>query len=245
MASHFPLTDLDWVLSHFTLAADLTVLQEQCRLVREGGALVARYDELPFAALAFYADAAAPLAALASRLVEPGEPFYLLLNEGQARLAKDAFAVQEVHPEWQMGFAGDPTTLDAGAAVELGPADLEAMRALAEETGLMAFEANPLRHGPAFGLWKDGQLAAMAATHLAFCGTAEIGNIATHPAHRRQGLARQVVSALVQAHVAAGLRTFLMVFQTNEAAVRLYEGVGFSRLRPMFLLRCSLHVGRR
>ncbi len=235
-----PLTNPDWVLSHFTLAASLTTLREQCRFVQKDDALVSRYDELPFAALSFYAGEAASLAALTSQLVGPGEPFYLLVNQEQARLAEDAFAVHEVHPEWQMGFAGDPLRLDAGAATELGAADLEAMRALTAETGLMALEANPFRWGPAFGLRRGGQLVAMGTTHLLFCGMAEIGNVATHPDHRRQGLARQVVSALVQAHVAAGRHVFLMVLQSNGGAMRLYEGLGFARLRPMFLLRCSL-----
>lgn len=236
----FPLTDPDWVLSHFTLAADLTSLQGQCRFAQEGNALVARYDGLPFAALAFYADDADSLAALAARLVGPEESFYMLLNQEQARLAAEAFAVHEQHPEWQMGFAGDVGALDAGAAVELGPADVRAMGALAAEAGLMAFEADPLRHGPAFGVWQDGRLAAMAATHLAFCGLAEIGNVASGPAYRRQGLARQAVSALVRAHVAAGRQVFLMVFDSNHAALRLYEELGFVRLRLMALLRCSL-----
>lgn len=236
----FPLTDPDWALAHFTLAADLTSLRGQCRFAQESDTLVVRYDELPFPALAFYADDAASLAALAARLVGPEESFYMLLNQEQAHLAAQAFAVHEQQPEWQMGFAGDASALDAGAAAELGPADVGAMQALAAEAGLMALEAHPLRNGPAFGVWQDGQLAAMAATHLVFCGLAEIGNVATRPAYRRQGLARQAVSALVRAHVAAGRQVFLMVFDSNRAAMRLYEGLGFVRLRLMALLRCSL-----
>ena len=60
------------------------------------------------------------------------------------------------------------------------------------------------------------------------------------PTHRRRGHARRVVAALVRAHVAQGRRVFLMVFQTNQAAIRLYEGLGFVQLRPMFLMQCRL-----
>jgi ribosomal protein S18 acetylase RimI-like enzyme len=234
------LADPDWVLDHFTLAADLTTLQEECRFARAEEAVVARYQGLPFPALAFLGLAPAQIAGLAAQLVGPDEPFYLLLNEQEAQLAEQAFAVEQVHPEWQMLFAGDLTDLDPGEAVPLEAPDLEAMQDLAENAGLMALEADPFRYGPAFGVWEAGRLVAMGATHLRVPGAAEIGNVATRTTHRRRGYARQVVAALVQAHVAEGRRVFLVVFQTNHPAVRLYEGLGFVRLRPMFLMRCRL-----
>ena len=234
------LADPDWVLAHFTLAADITTLREECRFARAEEAVVARYQGLPFPALAFLGEDPGQLGGLAAQLVGPDEPFYLLLNEQEAQLAERAFAVEQVQPEWQMLFAGGPAGLDPGRAVSLGRGDLEAMRGLAADAGLMALEADPFRHGPAFGVWEAGRLVAMGATHLRVPGAAEIGNVATRTTHRRRGYARQVVAALVQAHVAEGRRVFLMVFQTNHPAVRLYEGLGFARLRPMFLMRCRL-----
>ncbi len=82
---------------------------------------------------------------------DPHEPFYLLLNERKARLAERAFAVEQVHPEWQMLFTGDPAALDPGGAVPLGPGDLDQMWGLAADAGLMALEVDPFRYGPAFG----------------------------------------------------------------------------------------------
>ncbi|HIE38956.1 MAG TPA: GNAT family N-acetyltransferase [Anaerolineales bacterium] len=245
------LTDPERLLAHFTLAADLTTLRGECRFARSERALVARYDGLPFAALAFWGEDPGELAGLATRLVDPGEVFYLLLNEQQMRPAERAFAVEQVRPEWQMLFMGDPAELDPGDATELGPEHLEGMRDLAAEAGLMALEVDPFRHGPAFGVWAEGTaresplLVAMGATHLAVPGGAEIGNVATRTTHRRRGLARQVVAALVRAHAAQGRRVFLMVFQTNRAAVLLYESLGFVRLRPMFLMRCRLRAKGR
>ena len=115
------LTDPNWALSHFTLAADLTTLRAACRFACAGEALVARYEGLPFPALAFLDRDVGRLGRLAARLVAPGEVFYLLVNEDQARLAERAFAVEETHPEWQMRFQGDPERLDHGAALPLGP----------------------------------------------------------------------------------------------------------------------------
>jgi len=234
------LGDREWVLAHFTLAADLTALREECRFAADGGMVVARYLALPFPALSFFGEEPMLLAQLAARLVGPAESFYLLVNEREARLVAEAFAVEQVQEEWQMPFAGDPARLDPGAAVVLHPRDLPAMQALAANAGLTAFEQDPFRHGPAFGVWEGTDLVAMGGTHLQVPGAAEIGNIATRTTHRRRGLARQVVAALVQAHAAAGATVFLMVFQTNEPAVRLYESLGFVRLRPMFLMRCRL-----
>jgi len=238
-----PLTDHDWVLSHFTLAADLTTLREECRSACAGGMVVVCYLGLPFSALAFLGEDSGRLASLAAQLIAPDEAFYLLLNEQQAVLAERTFVVEQVQAEWQMLFAGSAATLDPGGAAPLGPGDLGQMRDLADDAGLMALEADPFRHGPAFGVWERGQLVAMGATHLLVPGAAEIGNVATRTTHRRRGLARQAIAPLVQAHAAEGRRVFLMVFQTNRAAVRLYEGLGFERLRPMFLMRCRLRAG--
>ena len=228
----------DWALAHFTLVADLTTLRAECRFARAGETVVARYLGLPFAALAFWGNDPSQLTSLAAQLVAPAESFYLLLNEQQRALAAQIFEVEQVRPEWQMLFTGDAAALDPGAAQPLAAENLAQMHTLAENAGLMALETNPFRHGPAFGAWRGNRLVAMAATHLLLPSAAEIGNIATHSDHRRQGLARQVIAALVRAHTAAGRRVFLMVFQSNRPAARLYEELGFRRLRPMFLLRC-------
>ncbi|HEY72772.1 MAG: hypothetical protein DRJ03_26880 [Chloroflexi bacterium] len=240
-----PLANPDWVLAHFTLAADLTTLRGECRFAHVGETVVAHYGGLPFAALAFLGEDPAQLASLAAQLVAPDEAFYLLLNGRQKSLAERAFVVEHIQPEWQMQFTGDATTLDLGGAVSLEPQDLRPMQDLAKNAGLTALETDPFRHGPAFGVWERGQLAAMAATRLLVAGAAEIGNITTRTTHRRRGLARQAIAALVQVHAAQGRRVFLMVYQTNRAAARLYEGLGFERVRPMFLLRCRLVIEER
>ena len=234
------LDDPDWVLAHFTLAADMTTLREECRFARSEAAVVARYQGLPFAALSFVGESSELLTSLTAQLVGPDEPFYLLLNEQKARLAEQTFAVEQVNQEWQMLFVEDPAGLDPDGAVPLGPEHLDQMQGLAADAGLTALETDPLRHGPAFGVWDMDRLVAMGGTHLQVPGAAEIGNVSTRTFHRRRGYARRVVAALVQAHVAEGRRVFLMVFQANQAAVRLYEGLGFVRLRPMFLMQCRL-----
>ena len=230
--------DSGFCLAYHTLVANLTTLREECRFARTSNAIVARYEGLPFAALSFFGTNPKEIAGLASQLLGPDEAFYVLLNERQAALAKNAFRIEQEDPEWQMLFTGDLESLESEDAVPLGMKDLEQMNDLANETGLIAFEESPFERGPAFGIWDHDTLAAMGCTHLQTPHAAEIGNIATRTAHRRRGLARRIVSALVEAHLGNDMQVFLMVFQSNRPAIALYQSMGFEHLRPMFLLRC-------
>ena len=55
-----------------------------------------------------------------------------------------------------------------------------------------------------------------------------VTNIATHPAFRRRGLGRQVTEALLRSAADVGIGTvFLEVRESNEAAIALYETLGF------------------
>ncbi len=230
-------------LADFTLLADLTALRANCLFACSNGALAARYTRLPFPAIALYGDSPDLFASLVGELVEEDERFYVLVNETKRRLVERAFVVNHVDQEWQMEFVEDPSQLPAVDALALNRHDLPAMRKLAVAADLMALEADPFDVGPAYGIWRDHpyrRLVSMATTRLRIPGGAEIGNITTHPAFRRMGLARQSVAALVRALAQEGQRVFLMVFRSNDAAIALYEGLGFRRLRPMFLMECQV-----
>ena len=54
-------------------------------------------------------------------------------------------------------------------------------------------------------------------------------NLAVAPAHRRQGIARQLVlAALKRAHIKGAHRAFLEVRASNTAAQKLYSDLGFT-----------------
>jgi len=210
---------------------------------------VARYDGLPFAAIAFHGHKDDPvrLAALTRQLLAPGEEVWCLVGEEQWPLVRAAYRVLEVHQEWQMLFWGDPSTLDPGDAVPLGPPDMPEMAALACREGMMAFEHDPLAQGPWYGVRRDGTLVAQGGTHLMLSRAAEIGNVVTARAHRRRGYGSQVVSALVRTLHAQGKglgretfahQVFLQVFQDNRVAIACYERLGFKPLRTMYLAKC-------
>lgn len=73
----------------------------------------------------------------------------------------------------------------------------------------------------------DGRTAAVGALALGL-GWGGLNGMRTTVAARRQGLARGVIGALARAAEARGVaRLYLSVEADNEAAIRLYEGVGW------------------
>ncbi len=86
----------------------------------------------------------------------------------------------------------------------------------------------------------DGAPAAVARRST-FAGASYLSSIGTHPEFRGRGLGRLVTEAAVREALAAGSRwTYLGVFDDNDVARRLYEGLGFVPLggpSPDLLLR--------
>ena len=248
--------DLNRALASFTFIADVTVLAEDCCFAGDVNTLVARYDGLPFTAIAFYHrtpsnpqdatrllsndDVSERVADLTRCLVAPGEAFICLVDENDWPLLRAAYHVLKLYLEWQMSFCADPLRLDPGEAVPLRPSDVPEMRALARQERMQAFDHNPLRRGPWYGIWRHGGLIAQGGTHLIMDQAAEIGNIVTARGYRRQGYGSQVVAALLRELSVGECSVFLHVLKENEAAIALYEHLGFKRLRTMILAQCCV-----
>lgn len=80
------------------------------------------------------------------------------------------------------------------------------------------------------GRFVGGELAAMAGVHVLsnYLGTAGIGNVVTHPNHRRAGHARAVVTACMANLARIGIHTVgLDVRVGNDSAYALYASLGF------------------
>ncbi len=246
--------DLDRALAFFTFIADVTTLTKDCRFAGDSQTLVARYDGLPFAAIAFCSrDRASPceetsrrIADLTRRLVAPNETFACLVAERDRPRLEAAYQVLDIYPEWQMVFRGDALNLDPGKAVPLGPSHLAEMRALARVEDLKAFERNPLGRGPWYGIWHPTrssprrQLIAQGGTRLVLDQAAEIGNIVTARAYRRQGYGAQVVAALLRDLTLGGYSVFLQVLKENAEALPFYEHLGFEKHREMIIAQCTV-----
>jgi len=118
----------------------------------------------------------------------------------------------------------------------LGPDDVAGVMALermcfrthwTREQFLLGLERHAFR---IYGIRLRGVLAAYAAFSV-IAGEMEILNIATHPFHRRKGLARQLLAQVL--NICRGERVeqgFLEVRRSNVGAIDLYEKFGFTQV---------------
>ncbi|MEV6964359.1 GNAT family N-acetyltransferase [Hamadaea sp. NPDC051192] len=127
--------------------------------------------------------------------------------------------------------------------VTIGTADLAEIQALQQAANPDGgfFEPQMLQAGPYLGIRRDGELVAMAGTHTwsATEKVAVLGNIATHPAHRRQGLAAVVTAALCARFSGAVDVVGLTVDVDNTPAIRCYTRLGFTEDVRVIGARCA------
>ena len=121
------------------------------------------------------------------------------------------------------------------AALDLGPADVAEMVALAELTRPGPFLPGTPRLGRFVGIRVDGRLAAMAGERLKPGHYTEVSAVCVHPDFRGQGMAAQLSSLVVQRILAYGERPFIHAFADNHRAIGLYERLGFVH-------RCAMNV---
>lgn len=187
--------------------------------VRHGAATRYRADVSPFAATPAPGDDAAwrDLAAL----VPAGDA--VGLADPVLPPSWEQIAVYRVLQLVDRAVAGD-----ADGVVPLGDADVPEMLELVALTRPGPFARRTIEFGGYVGVRVDGRLVAMAGERVHPAGWAEVSAVCTHPEHRGRGYAARVVRAVVAGVRARGDRAFLHVEQGNDAALRLYEAIGFA-----------------
>ena len=151
-----------------------------------------------------------------------------------ARLA----TIAEERSMWRMGWKVRATQSYGQPATRLGVGEVPALQELYADGGSTGespdfFFPSMVTDGVFFGIYEGPALVAAAGTHLV-CreeNAAAIGNIYTRRDRRGRGLGRVVTSAVLDA--LSGVETIgLNVRADNEAALRLYESLGFVRHCP-------------
>jgi predicted GNAT family acetyltransferase len=73
----------------------------------------------------------------------------------------------------------------------------------------------------------------MAGERLGFAGSTEISAVCTHPDARRRGLGAALTHHVASEILRRGEEPFLHVAESNDAARRVYERLGFSATRSI------------
>lgn len=119
---------------------------------------------------------------------------------------------------------------------EMSGADVQAVMAVERASQVVPWTEGMLRDCLKSGYWntvaeagRDGIVAFAILT--AGGGDAHVLNIAVHPAHRRRGIARRLLAALMdEARARQSDQLFLEVRASNEPALNLYRDLGFAEV---------------
>ena len=117
-----------------------------------------------------------------------------------------------------------------GKALRLSPAYARQLERLYSMGQGNAFSAFQVAQGVFYGVTDKDRLVSTAGTHVVSetYGVAAVGNVFTHPDHRRRGLGTLCTSAVVEELLARHIQTIVLnVYESNEAAFRLYQRMGF------------------
>jgi len=180
------------------------------------------------------------VADLAPLLLEVADvpAFYLSVRLETADLLRaSGYEIRDEKRMWRMVV--DPVRFvpPAHSVVRLGPADYDALVSLHRDGDAAGeappfFDAGMLRHGVYYGIREGGAIVAAAGTHVLAEqeGVAGIGNVYTRRDRRGRGLGAQVSGAVTAELLWMGLRTVVLnVDESNAAAIRVYERLGFER----------------
>jgi predicted GNAT family acetyltransferase len=164
-------------------------------------------------------------------------------------LKRDAVALVEAEPQpevpgvsaethiiWQMVAEhlvdGPPP---AAEIVPLAEADAPQMLALATFTKPGPFFARTHRLGHFVGVKRDGELVAMAGERMKPEGFTELSGVCTAPGYRGLGYAGALSRLVSRRILASGEIPFLHVYAHNTDAIALYQTLGFTLRREMYM----------
>ena len=136
----------------------------------------------------------------------------------------------------RMALRGDDFRGEGGDCLRLTPADLDDLTAFYAKGGVNSFSPVHMERNVFYGLFEDGRLVAAAGTHLVSrtYGVAAVANVYTTPRRRGRGYGTATTSAVVHDLARQGIRDIVLtVGQGNDAAIRVYERLGFGGHCPI------------
>ncbi|MFZ1945927.1 MAG: GNAT family N-acetyltransferase [bacterium] len=172
---------------------------------------------------------------------------YLNCREQHLQAAGSLYAWDRLAAMWRMALDAQNFKPAGSGCVRLEQAQSRDLAALYALGGGPAFKPAQMERGIFYGAFADGRLVAAAGTHVVSYahGIAAVGNVFTASDYRKRGLGAASTSAVVADLVSRGIRDVILnVEQSNEAALRLYERLGFRRHCPFLEGRATATQGR-
>jgi predicted GNAT family acetyltransferase len=191
-----------------------------------GGALARRFKRDVNLFASARDDSPEPLAALAD-LVQPDDQVYVL-QVPQIVVPPGCVAVKQALGVQMVALRSLRSEGPFDEVQVLGDADAPEMLALARLTEPGPFLERTHTMGRFVGVRIGGRLAAMAGERMHVPGYTEVSGVCTHPDFRGRGLARRLSAAVAVAIDDRGERAFLHAWRSNQAAIALYESLGFA-----------------
>lgn len=117
--------------------------------------------------------------------------------------------------------------MDSSDIIELGLVHGDDVLALTALVYPHYFRARTMALGRYFGIYCDGQLAAIIGERMGMDDWQEISAVCTHPDHVGRGHARRLLAHLGNDNLRHGRTPFLHVSHDNLRAKSLYERAGY------------------
>lgn len=161
--------------------------------------------------------------------LQPGEVFFLI---GELPALPANWSILSEIPCLQMINPDRIKPMDKSVEmIPLTEVHKQEMQELVQKVLPGYFAPDTYQLGNYYGIWEDGQLAAMAGERMRVTGMCELSAICTHPQYTGRKYAQHLITALCNNNLDKGIIPFLHVSDTNERAVKLYEFMGFSTRR--------------
>jgi ribosomal protein S18 acetylase RimI-like enzyme len=173
------------------------------------------------------------------------EPRVLFMTQEQhLSVLRTFYRMFEPAPMWRMAVRASTFKPSPSDRVRrLYPGDTRQLEALYDKAKtqpgeeIVAFTPSQVAQGVFFGVRASAVLVAAAGTHLVSRARkiAVVGNVFTHPAHRRHGYATACTAAVTAALLAEEMvDVVLNVAQDNATALGIYERLGYARVCPFY-----------
>lgn len=95
------------------------------------------------------------------------------------------------------------------------------------------FKRKTFQLGDYFGIIKNNTLISVSGERMKMNDFVEVSSIVTHPDHTGKGYAKQLIAHTVNRIMDQDKIPYLHVLETNEAAIKLYEKLGFAIRRKI------------